>query len=91
MLLKTPYNIPLWKIAIAIELKDRNIDQAKQLYEHATEALPLAATLWKDFALFQLSHDVSADEKTHSINTIITTTKEKGINIEEFLKTLLSK
>ncbi|XP_028397201.1 zinc finger C3H1 domain-containing protein-like [Dendronephthya gigantea] len=88
ILLKTPYCLELWKIAISIELKERNIDQARQLYEHATEALPLSASIWKDFAMFELTHGSSDME---GLKSIACKARERGINLDEYLKELSSK
>lgn len=57
------------------------------MYHQATEVLPFAATVWKDFLMFELAR--SGDGS--AVQEILAKSREIGVKLEEFLNTLLGK
>lgn len=86
-LLSNPYSISMWKVAISIELKRNCVKEARKMYHQATEVLPFAATIWKDFLMFELAR--SGDGS--AVQEILAKSREIGVKLEEFLNTLLGK
>lgn len=86
-LLSNPYSISMWKVAISIELKRNCVKEARKMYHQATEVLPFAATVWKDFLMFELAR--SGDGS--AVQEILAKSREIGVKLEEFLNTLLGK
>ncbi|XP_006814725.1 zinc finger C3H1 domain-containing protein-like, partial [Saccoglossus kowalevskii] len=80
-----PCCLPLWKVAILLELKQANYKEVHRMYWKATQALPFAATLWKDFILFEVAYS----NRLEDIKEVIEVCQEIGINIEDYVATLL--
>lgn len=57
------------------------------MYQQATEILPFAATLWKDFLMFELAQKGDGA----AVQEIMAKAREMGVDLEDFLKTLLGK
>ncbi|XP_067021110.1 zinc finger C3H1 domain-containing protein-like isoform X4 [Acropora muricata] len=82
-----PFSISMWKVAIAIELQRNCVHEARKMYQQATEILPFAATLWKDFLMFELAQKGDGA----AVQEIMAKAREMGVDLEDFLKTLLGK
>ncbi|XP_065174641.1 mucin-12-like isoform X2 [Sycon ciliatum] len=51
-----PTCLDIWKMAIQLELFLKQTKQARWMYQQATKALPLCASIWTEYLLFELAH-----------------------------------
>ncbi|KAL9984828.1 hypothetical protein ACROYT_G007164 [Oculina patagonica] len=84
---ENPYGISMWKVTISIELQRNCVKEARKMYQQATEILPFAATLWKDFLMFELARSGNGP----AVQEILAKGRQIGVELEEFLNTLLGK
>lgn len=57
------------------------------MYQQATMVIPLGATLWKDYLMFELAQSGDGPD----VQEIVAKGREIGVDLEEFLNTLLGK
>lgn len=57
------------------------------MYHQAAEILPFAATIWKDFLMFELARGGDGS----AVQEILAKSRQIGVKVEEFFNTLLGK
>ncbi|XP_065670445.1 zinc finger C3H1 domain-containing protein isoform X3 [Hydra vulgaris] len=74
-----PKFLPLWRMAIQIELKCDNIQEARWLFGEAIKSLPFISLLWKEYLKFEITNAKDSDKLNDVLDTILSKCKENGI------------
>jgi len=86
LLTEFPRCLPLWRMAIKVELQCNCIKEARWLYEESTKSLPLNESLWKDFALFEISVASDPEKLDDRLDVLIATAGDHGVSLRELIK-----
>ncbi|KAG8439685.1 hypothetical protein GDO86_005747 [Hymenochirus boettgeri] len=73
--------LPIWKIAIAVEISMKGHKEVHRLYQRALQKMPLCAALWKDQILFE----ASGGGKTDNLRKLVSKCQEVGVSLDELL------
>ncbi|XP_026883389.2 zinc finger C3H1 domain-containing protein, partial [Electrophorus electricus] len=74
-----PSALASWKIAIAVQREEKRRAQVQRLYHQALQKLPLCASLWKDWLLFE----AAGGGKTDTLKKLVAKCQEVGVSLSE--------